>query len=47
VAARLREFRNEQADEFFAACAPGAAASAPLPFQCEPPKKTFRFEDFR
>jgi len=47
VAARLKEFRNESADEFFAACGPRAAASAPLPFQCEPPKKTYRFEDFR
>jgi len=47
VAARLKEFHNDQADEFFAACRAGAAASAPLPFQCEAPTRTFRFEDFR
>jgi len=47
VAARLKEFHNEQVDEFFAACRPGAAASGPLPFQCQAPTRTFRFEDFR
>jgi hypothetical protein len=52
VADRLREFRNEQED-FFAPCraaqiasAPASAASA-LPFQCERPRQSFRFEDFR
>ncbi|MDQ2733531.1 MAG: hypothetical protein M3Y55_00760, partial [Pseudomonadota bacterium] len=55
VAARLREFHNEQAEEFFAPCngaanaagAPSAAASAALPFQCQAPTKALRFEDFR
>ena len=31
VAARLREFRNEQADEFFAPCTARSAAAAPAP----------------
>jgi O-antigen ligase len=53
IADRLREFRNEQSEEFFAPCktasaasAAAAAASAP-PFQCRHPARTFRFEDFR
>jgi O-antigen ligase len=52
IADRLREFRNEQSDGFFAACKPAqaasaaAAASAP-PFQCQHAARTFRFEDFR
>ncbi|HEX4233923.1 MAG TPA: Wzy polymerase domain-containing protein [Caldimonas sp.] len=53
IADRLREFRNEQSDGFFAPCKPAqaasavaAAASAP-PFQCQHPTRTFRFEDFR
>ena len=48
VAARLKEFRNDQADEFFAACdapdavrpaaaASGASASAPAPAASAPP----------
>jgi hypothetical protein len=57
IAERLREFRNDQAAEFFAPCksfeaarvaARGAAAAATAPpFQCQPPARTFRFEDFR
>ena len=59
VAARLKEFHNEQADEFFAPCNPAAgaaalpsaakAASAPakLPFQCLAPERRYTFEDFR
>ena len=62
VAARLKEFHNEQADEFFAPCTSAAAGSAAasgkesvasepapakLPFQCEAPKSTYRYEDFR
>jgi hypothetical protein len=47
VAARLKEFRNDQTQEFFAACRPGAPASAALAFQCQAPTRTFRFEDFR
>ena len=53
LAARLKEFRNPQADAFFAACDPPAAASAPAsapakpPFQCQAPARALRFEDFR
>jgi hypothetical protein len=57
LAARLKEFRNDQTDEFFAPCQaispaglPGAAtpASAGKPsFQCLAPTKELRFEDFR
>ena len=54
ISDRLREFRNEDSEEFFAPCrklqaasAPTAAASAPQPFQCRHAKRTFRFEDFR
>lgn len=46
VAARLREFRNAQADEWFAPCkllAEGAAR----PFQCDPPKRTFSWREMR
>jgi hypothetical protein len=34
VAARLREFRNPAADEFFAECTSARPATAALPFQC-------------
>jgi O-antigen ligase len=54
ISDRLREFRSEDADEFFAGCRPPATASAPAlaaaspqPFQCKHAKRTFRFEDFR
>jgi hypothetical protein len=47
VAARLKEFHNDASEELAAACRPGAAASAPPPFQCQAPKRTLRFEDFR
>lgn len=47
LAARLKEFRNEQAEEFFAPCRPDASASGPVPFQCQAPTRAFRFEDFR
>jgi O-antigen ligase len=50
VAARLKEFRNEQATEFFAPCAPAPAGSQPVgkpPFQCLAPTQALRFEDFR
>ena len=48
VAARLKEFRNDQADAFFAPCAAAAgSAVSKLPFQCLAPSKSLRFEDFR
>jgi hypothetical protein len=45
LAARLREFRNPNSDEFFAPCAD--AALAPRPFQCEPPANAYSWRDFR
>jgi hypothetical protein len=49
LAARLREFRNPAADEFFAPCEtpPGEPAASPLPFQCDPPLKAWSWRDFR
>ena len=59
VAQRLKEFHNEQADEFFAPCVSAQAASAPasaaaaasapvkLPFQCLAPERKYSFKDFR
>jgi len=47
LAARFKEFRNDQTAEFFAPCRVGATASEPIPFQCQPPTRTYRFEDFR
>jgi O-antigen ligase len=47
LAARLKEFRNDQTDEFFAVCRPGAPASAAEAFQCRAPTRALRFEDFR
>ena len=44
IAARLREFRNPNSDEFFAPCAD--AALAPQPFQCEPPTRRYDWRDF-
>ncbi|MCG3190599.1 MAG: hypothetical protein LKCHEGNO_03349 [Burkholderiaceae bacterium] len=44
LAARIREFRNPGADEFFAPCAqPAAAASA---FQCQPPQRVVPWREF-
>jgi hypothetical protein len=43
LAARLREFRNLQSDEFFAEC---AAAPRPPPFQCTAPTKALGWRDF-
>ena len=45
VAARLREFHHT--DAFFAPCAEPVVAGAVLPFQCQAPQRTYRFEDFR
>jgi O-antigen ligase len=47
VAQRLKEFRNEQAAEFFAVCDEPAAAGAARPFQCEQPTGRYTYEDFR
>ena len=44
LAARLREFRNPAADEFFAPCAD--ATLAPPPYQCAPPQRLYSWRDF-
>ena len=45
IAQRLREFRNPQADEFFAPC-DAADAASPRPFQCEAPEVVPSWRDF-
>ena len=45
LAARLREFRNPNSDDFFAPCAD--ATLQPRPFQCEPPRRAYDWRDFR
>lgn len=45
LAARLREFRNPAADEFFAACE--QAELNPPPFQCRAPGQTLSWRDFQ
>jgi O-antigen ligase len=47
VAQRLREFRNEGADAFFAPCTEPPAPGVAPPFQCQKPEKPYRYEDFR
>ncbi len=47
IAARLKEFRNPQAADFFAVCDEPVAAGESLPFQCTPPTRAFSFRDFR
>jgi O-antigen ligase len=47
VAQRLREFRNEQSEPFFAPCDDEPTADKPLPFQCVEPTRQFKYEDFR
>jgi hypothetical protein len=46
VAARLREFHNPQAAEFFAVCERAPAPGAARPFQCEPPTVALDWRDF-
>lgn len=46
VAQRLREFKNPQADEFFAAC-DAAPSGRPLPFQCSAPAQPLSYANFR
>jgi hypothetical protein len=47
LAARLREFRKADADEFFAACdKPASTAGEPPPFQCQLPSRTVPWKDF-
>ena len=44
LAARIREFRNPGADEFFAPCA--VAAEAAQAFQCQPPQRAWHWREF-
>jgi hypothetical protein len=45
LAARLREFRNPNSNDFFAPC--DDAALAEKPFQCTPPTRVFTWREFR
>jgi hypothetical protein len=47
LAARLREFRNDQSEAFFAVCDEAPKPDAKRPFQCEPPSRTYSYLDFR
>jgi O-antigen ligase len=47
VAARLKEFRSEQSEAFFAVCDEAPTPGAERPFQCEPPLRTYTYRDFR
>jgi hypothetical protein len=46
IAARLREFHNDNAAEFFAACDAPRAAGAEPPFQCVAPARAMDWRDF-
>ena len=47
VAARLKEFRNAQAESFFAVCNEAPKPGKKRPFQCEPPVRAYSYLDFR
>jgi len=47
IAQRLREFKSDQAEAFFAPCAVEPEAGEALPFQCQVPTRAFVFSDFR
>jgi hypothetical protein len=46
IAARLREFHNDNAAEFFAACDAPRGAGAEPPFQCVAPARAMDWRDF-
>jgi O-antigen ligase len=46
VAARLREFKKEDAAEFFAPCDAAVSNEAALPFQCSAPSRTMSWREF-
>jgi O-antigen ligase len=46
LAERLKEFRNAEAMAFFVPRAAASAASAPQPFQCEPPIQPHSWREF-
>ena len=47
LAQRLKEFRNDQSDEFFEPCDVPTELGETLPFQCVLPSRDFSYEDFR
>jgi O-antigen ligase len=47
IAARLREFRNEDSKAYFAPCDEPREAGTVLPYQCTPPAEAFDYRDFR
>ena len=47
LAARLKEFRSDQSEEFFAVCSDAPRSGAKRPFQCEPPSRAYTYLDFR
>jgi hypothetical protein len=47
LAARLKEFRNADAEAFFAPCDDEPAGAMARPFQCAPPNERLDFRDFR
>jgi hypothetical protein len=47
LAQRLREFRNDQSEAFFAVCDEPSEPYAKRPFQCDPPSRTYTYLDFR
>ena len=46
LAARLREFKNPLAKDWFAECDEPVKAGEALPYQCAPPNKAYRWTDF-
>jgi Virulence factor membrane-bound polymerase, C-terminal len=47
IAMRLKEFRNEDAEEFFEPCSARDRLEEPVPFQCEAPQHPLSYRDFR
>ena len=47
IAQRLREFRHEQAHEFFATCGLPAPAASRRPFQCDMPARSYSLSELR
>ena len=47
ISQRLREFRNADAQDFFAPCEDDAFAAQPRPFQCIAPERALDHRDFR
>ena len=47
VAARLKEFRNEQAEDSSRRATSRRRPAPSAPFQCEPPRRSYTYLDFR